>query len=132
MPGFAEHARAREVLDEITTGPDQHYLTWVNVFEYLRAVTHRRLVKPAPLHWTDAVENVMGLLDQPRISRIDPGPDHLETFVQICEEAGAVAGNFVHDCRIAAVMRENGVRRIVSRDTAFRRIPGIEVVDPFA
>lgn len=97
----------------------------------MRAVTHRRLVKPAPLPWTEAVENVMGLLDQPRISRIDPGPDHLETFAQICEEVGAVAGNLVHDCRIAAIMRENGVRRIVTRDTAFRRIPGLEVIDPF-
>lgn len=89
-------------------------------------------MKPAPLKWTDAVENVLNLLDQPRISRIDPGPDHLETFVGICEEVGAVAGNLVHDCRIAAIMRENGVRRIVTRDTAFRRIPGLEVVDPSA
>lgn len=109
----------------------QHYLTWINVFEYLRSVTHRRLVRPAPLPLRQAIENMRSLLEHPRISRIDPGPDHLDVFEEVCREAGTVEGNFVHDCRIAAVMRENRVGRIVTRDTSFRRIPGIDVVDPF-
>lgn len=41
-----------------------------------------------------------------------------------------VSGNFVHDRRLAAIMLENGVRRIVTRDRDFRRIPGIQVIDP--
>jgi predicted nucleic acid-binding protein len=78
-----------------------------------------------------ALENVRALLAQPRIRRIDPGSRHLEVFAEVCAGAGSVAGNFVHDCRIAAIMLENGVSRILTRDTMFRRIPGIEVVDPF-
>jgi toxin-antitoxin system PIN domain toxin len=132
VAGFPEHSRARELLDEILEGPAQHYLTWINVFEYLCTVTHRRLVRPAPLPLRMALENVRSLLEHPRISRIDPGPDHLDVFEGVCREAGVVEGNFVHDCRIAAVMRENRVARILTRDTSFRRIPGIEVVDPFA
>lgn len=132
IPGFPEHTRARGLLEEILGGAAQHYLTWINVFEYLRSVTHRRLVRPAPLPLSSALENMRGLLEHPRISRIDPGPDHLEVFEAVCREAGVVEGNFVHDCRIAAVMRENRVSRILTRDTSFRRIPGIEVVDPFA
>jgi toxin-antitoxin system PIN domain toxin len=132
IPGFPEHRRAREILKEIFTGPAQHYVTWVNVFEYLRAVTHRRLVRPAPLPLKKALENLRGLLDLPRISRLDPGPDHLDLFAEVCGESGHVEGNFVHDCRIATIMRENQIRRILTRDTSFRRIPGLEVVDPFA
>jgi toxin-antitoxin system PIN domain toxin len=132
IPGFPEHTRARGVLEEILDGAAQHYVTWINVFEYLRSVTHRRLVRPVPLPVRRALENVRGLLEHPRISRIDPGPDHLDVFEAVCREAGVVEGNFVHDCRIAAVMRENRVARILTSDTSFRRIPGIEVVDPFA
>lgn len=73
-----------------------------------------------------------GLLEHPRVGRIDPGPRHLGAFADICDEAGVVEGNFVHDCRIAAVMRENSVTRMLTRDTSFRRIPSLEVVDPFA
>ncbi len=128
--GFEEHSRAREFLDEAVSGDVQHCLCWVSVFEYLRAATHPRLLRPAALPLGKAVENIEGLLAQPRISRIDPGPHHLELFREICEEAAPVAGSFVFDCRIAAIMREHGVDRIATRDTSFRRIPGITVVDP--
>jgi len=132
IPGFDGHRISRELLEQIVTGSVQHCVTWVNVFEYLRIVTHRKLVRPAPLPIRKAIENVRNLLSHPRISRIDPGSDHLKVFEVVCQEAGPVEGNFVHDCRIAAIMRENGVQRILTRDTSFRRIPGITVVDPFS
>ncbi len=132
LPGFPEHKQTRELLSELLAGRVRHCLTWINIFEYLRVVTHHRLVRPAPLGMDKALENIQSLISQPLISRIDPGPQHLETFAQVCREAYPGQGNFVHDCRIAAVMRENGVDRILTRDTSFRRIPGITVVDPFA
>lgn len=130
--GFSEHGRAREVMREVTEDGVPHCTTWINLFEYLRAATHRRMLRPAPVALAAALENVTDLLGHPSVSRIDPGPRHLDVFRDVCREAGAVEGNFVHDCRIAAIMRENGVSRILTRDTAFRRIPGIDVIDPFA
>ncbi|MCH8320610.1 MAG: PIN domain-containing protein [Acidobacteria bacterium] len=132
MPGFPEHEQTRDLLAGFVAGRVHHCLTWINIFEYLRVVTHRRLVRPAPLGMDKALENIQALIAQPLISRIDPGPQHLETFAQVCREAYPVQGNFVHDCRIAAVMRENGVDRILTRNTSFRRITGITVGDPFA
>lgn len=116
---------------DIAEGETTHFFTWVNVFEYLRTATHRRMLRPAPLALEVALTNVVELFENPAVSRIDPGPRHLAVFAEVCREAGPVEGNFVHDCRIAAIMRENGVSRILTRDTMFRRIPGIEVVDPF-
>ena len=80
VPGFAEHRAARDLLEEIGSGSRQHFVTWVNIFEYLRAVTHRRLVRPAPLPLPQALDSVHALLAHPRVSRIDPGPKHLEVF----------------------------------------------------
>ena len=60
--------------------------------------------------------------------RLDNGSRALE----ICRAAAPAEGNFVHDCRIAAVMRENGIDRILTRDSSFRRIAFLEVVDPLA
>lgn len=130
--GFPEHARARGILRGIAEDGAPHCTTWVNLFEYLRAATHRGMLRPAPVTLEQALRNVTELMDQPSVSRIDPGPGHLDVFRDVCLEAGVVNGNFVHDCRIAAIMRENGVSRILTRDTSFRRIPGLEVVDPFA
>lgn len=132
IPGFDEHGRAKELLGNIATGEKDHCVTWVNIFEYLKTVTHRRLVRPAPLSIKDALENVRNLLARPQIVRIDPAARHLEIFEDICREAAPVEGNFVHDCRIAAIMRENGVADVLTRDTSFRRIPGIRVVNPFS
>jgi toxin-antitoxin system PIN domain toxin len=131
VPGFPEHRSALELLGRLDRETNRYATTWINLFEYLRVVTHRAMVKPHPLPLAKALHNVRQLLEHPRVTRIDPGPDHLDIFQEICREAGPVEGNFVHDCRIAAVMRENGVLRILTRDTAFRRIPGIIAEDPF-
>lgn len=131
VPGCPEHDKARRLLAGEGSDPSGLHVTWVNLFEYLRVVTHPRFVRPAPLLMGVALENVQEWLARPDVDRIDPGPRHLEIFADVCLEAGLVTGNFVHDCRIAAIMRENGVSRILTRDTMFRRIPGLEVVDPF-
>jgi predicted nucleic acid-binding protein len=91
----------------------------------------RRLIRPVPLRIQEALENVRNLLQCPQVLRIDPEERHLEIFEDICRKAAPVEGNFVHDCRIAAIMPENGVTDILTRDTSFRRIPGIKIIDPF-
>lgn len=131
IPGFEEHSRARKLLQEVFAGDSLYCVTWVNIFEYLRTVTHRRLIRPAPLPIWEALENAKNLLTCSQVSRIDPEERHLEIFEDICRRAAPVEGNFVHDCRIAAIMRENGVSEILTRDSSFRRIPGIKVIDPF-
>jgi predicted nucleic acid-binding protein len=43
-----------------------------------------------------------------------------------------LAGNLVHEAHTAILMREPGIRRIVTRDTDFHRFPFLEIVDPLA
>ena len=41
-------------------------------------------------------------------------------------------GNVMHDVHTAVLMREHGISRICTRDTAFRRFPFLTVVDPLS
>lgn len=131
VPAFAEHQAALSLLESVVTGTEKYCITWINVFEYLRVVTHPKIIKPAPLTIAKALDNISQLLGSVSILRIDAGPDHLAYFKTITRQAAPVKGNFVHDCRIAAIMCEHGVKEILTRDTDFRKIPNIKVVNPF-
>ena len=118
IPGFPEHQHTRELLSELLAGRVHHCLTWNNIFEYLRVVTHRLLVRLAPLVLDNALENVQALIAQPLISRIDPCPQHLETFTQVCREAYPVQGR----------KYDQGLNRV--RDMWVYTTRGIGVIGP--
>jgi hypothetical protein len=46
------------------------------------------------------------------------------------EEVPGLAGSILHDVHTAVLMREHGIRRIVTRDGDFHRFPFLEVIDP--
>lgn len=131
VPFFDEHQTAKELLDNISRQRVRYCTTWINAFEYLRVVTHPKLIEPKPMSINKALENVKNLFSQPAVSRIDAGPDHLLYFEKIVRQVAPVKGNFVHDCRIAAIMKEHGVHEILTRDTDFMKIPGLSVTNPF-
>lgn len=131
IPFFDEHEVAKTLLEQVASQKTRHCITWINMFEYLRVVTHPKLIRPKPLGIEQALANTRSLLDQPAVTRIDPGPDHLLYFAEVIKQVAPVRGNFVHDCRIAAVMKEHGVREIITRDNDFRKIPGFSVTNPF-
>ena len=131
VPFFDEHHTAKELLADIPHQRTRYCITWINVFEYLRVVTHPKLIKPKPLSMDKALDNIKILLSQPRISRVDAGPDHLLYFEDIVRRVAPVKGNFVHDCRIAAIMKEHGIHEILTRDSDFMKIPDLSVINPF-
>jgi predicted nucleic acid-binding protein len=47
-------------------------------------------------------------------------------------EALYEAMDVLHDAHTAILMREHGIRRLVTRDGDFRRFPFLDVVDPLA
>ena len=51
---------------------------------------------------------------------------------ELLREIPHLSGNLMHDAHTAALMREHGIRRIVTRDTDFHRFPFLEAVDPMA
>ena len=49
---------------------------------------------------------------------------------EVIDEVTLLAGNLYHDAHTATLMREHGIRSIVTRDTDFHRFKFLEVLDP--
>jgi toxin-antitoxin system PIN domain toxin len=125
------HAPCREWVEIQRGRADAWYTTWAILYEFLRVTTHPRVMRQpwsAPAAWGF----VRALLASPGLGVLGPTPQHAEVAAQVIAELPHLAGNLFHDAHTAILMREHGVRRIVTRDTDFHRFPFLEAVDPLA
>jgi uncharacterized protein len=121
--------QAIAVLRRIAAGPELVYLFWPVLAGYLRMATHPSIFR-APLTIESAIGNVAALIGRPHVRT----PGETELFWGVLSDVVADArptGNLMPDAHLVALMRENGVRTILSRDRDLRRFAGIEVRDPF-
>lgn len=123
------HARCRGWLEAQRRRSDAWYTTWPIVYEFLRVTTHPRIMRQP---WTlpEAWGFVAALLSSPGLSVIAPTERHPEIVAQIVTELPHLSGNVIHDVHTAVLMREHGIRRIITRDTDFHRFPFVEPLDP--
>ncbi len=123
-----EHQRCRDLLDRWRSQPGAWYLTWGVCYEFLRVTTHRQFSNP--LSAREATSVLQALFASPGLDMLIPGERHGAVLDAIALEVPALSGNVWHDVTTAALMREHGIRRIVTRDTDFHRFRFLEVVDP--
>jgi len=127
--GDPSHPIARSLIDRLSAGPDLLYLFWPTILGYIRIVTNPRILR-VPVPPGEAVRNIEGLLALPHV--VTPG--ERDGFWQSYLAAGGTSarGNLVPDTHLAALMRENGVRILYTRDRGFRRFDFLDVRDPFS
>ena len=123
------HAPARALVERLAAGPDLVFLFWPTLMGYLRIVTHPAIL-PRPLAASEAMGNVTELLARPNVRSPGEGDGFWSIYLAIA--APRDRGNAIPDAHLVALMRQHGVRVLHTRDRAFRRFDGIEVVDPFA
>lgn len=123
------HEPAVQLIDEIALGPEIVYLFWPTVMAYLRIATHPAVFQQ-PLPPSDARANVEALLGFPHVQAPGEQDRFWHHFMEVADDV-MPAGNLVSDTHIVALMRENGVRTIVTRDRDYRKFTGITVRDPF-
>lgn len=104
------------------------FLTWGIVYEFLRVVTHWRLERP--LASQEAWAFLNDVLGAPSLRILHPTDRHFAVLRDVLSEVPDLAGNLFFDVRTAVLMREHGIRRIVTRDRDFERFPFVEVIDP--
>jgi toxin-antitoxin system PIN domain toxin len=127
-----EQEICRRILEEWRAGTTPWYVTWSIAYEFLRVVTHPRVLR-RPRSSIEAWSFLAAVLASPSCGVLTSTGRHADTLGQVLDERGtALAGNILHDVHTAVLMREHGVRRIVTRDTDFHRFPFLEVVDPLA
>lgn len=124
-----EHTRCRALVEGWRRQHGAWYLTWGVCYEFLRVVTHPRVMRH-PWSIGEAVRFLAGLYESPGCRVLVPTDRHARVLADVVAEVPGLAGNIVHDMQTAVLMREHGIRRICTRDTDFHRFPFLEPIDP--
>lgn len=124
-----EHARCRSLLERWRRQAGAWYLTWGICYEFLRVVTHPKVMR-RPWSGAAAAEFLAALRQAPGLGMLAPTDRHAGVLAEVMTEVPLVTGNLWHDAETAVLMREHGIRRICTRDTDFVRFPFVEIVDP--
>ena len=118
------HVAAHRRLTELAEG----YVRWgipvVCLAEFLRVVTHPRLVDP--LTARQACESIRRVLASPSLEVLTPGPRFQELFLAAVQDGNAI-GNLVFDAQIVALCQEAGADTLITEDRDFHRFPGVAV-----
>ena len=107
------------------------YLTWSIVYEFLRLVTHPKVLRKP---WTAqcAWKFVEVLIASPGLDVLREGERHEGVLKDLFQNIPYLSENLLHDAHTAALMQEHGIRRIYTRNTDFHhRFPFLDVIDPF-
>lgn len=119
-----DHQSARSGLKNLN---DRVAVTHTNIGECLRLLTHPR-VFAKPMRLTDAVRLLEELFDYYEISIATESERWWLDLTALCEELPDLRGNEVFDARIALCLRYNGVLRIWTKDSDFRKYPFLKVI----
>ncbi|MBI1795776.1 MAG: hypothetical protein HY076_03645 [Candidatus Eisenbacteria bacterium] len=123
-----EHARAAGLLEELANGPAPWAIAWPSVHGFLTLVTHPHAVA-RPLRPADAWAFVTNLRESGSMRLLAPTERHAavvdELVASLPAEPGAAAG-----LETAAILREHGVRELLSADRGMRRFAFLSVRDP--
>ena len=125
------HDASRTWLEAQRRRADAWFTTWPILYEFLRVTTHPRVMRH-PWSAASAWRFVEALVASPGLGLLTATPRHAEVARQVIVELPHLAGNLLHDAHTAILMREHGIRRIVTRDTDFHRFPFLEPIDPIA
>ena len=96
----------------------------------MRFATHPA-VFARPLSHADARSNIQALLELPHLQTAGESDAFWSRFAEVADDV-TPTGNLVPDAHLVALMLENGVRTIMTRDRDYRKFRGITVRDPCA
>jgi uncharacterized protein len=125
----AHHTQRRAWLEAQRRKPDAWFSTWAVVYEFLRVTTHPRAMRK-PWTATQVWAFIQALTASAGFGLLLPAARHASVLDEILVAMPHLAGNILHGVNTVALMREHGIRQVVTRDADFHRFKGIEVVDP--
>ena len=125
-----EHARAAALLESLAEGDAPWALPWSVVHEFLGFVTHQHSVARV-LGAQDAWGFVESLAASPSLRFLGPTERHAEACAEVLvlRDVGAVAA-LDASFATAVLLREHGVRELLSTDPGMRQWRFLDVRDP--
>ena len=124
-----EHARAARLLEDLVNGERPWAVPWPAAHEFLARVTHPHAVARA-LRPADALGFLDELAASASLRWLAPTDRHAAAAAEVLELAGAGEPGMPGGFEVAVVLREHGVRELLSCDRAMRRYRFLEVRDP--
>ena len=125
-----EHVRATALLESLAEGEAPWAVTWSAVHEFLGFVTHPHAVARV-LGATEAWGFIEALSGSSSLSLLGPTEHHAASCAEVLALAGAgAAGVLDSGFATAVILREHGVRELLSFDPAMRRYPFLTVINP--
>lgn len=119
------HAAAARELVFLAEGTTGWGLPVFCVGEFIRVVTHRRILNP-PSTSPQAVSFLERVLASPSCRIVRPGPDFV-SLLTAASLAASARGNLVFHAQIVALCREHGISTILTNDRDFRRFDSLRV-----
>lgn len=105
------------------------HVTWGILYEFMRVATHAQ-VFTSPLTQAEAWSFVESVLASSALGVLVATDRHSDMLAEVTELVPRLTGNLWHDAHTAVLMREHGIKQIITRDTHFHRFPFLEVIDP--
>ncbi len=125
-----EHARAAHLLESLANDDRPWALPWTVVHEFLELVTHRQSVARA-LSPADAWGFIEALAASPSLRFLAPTAHHAAACAEVLALRDPAAGPELDPSfATVALLREHGVRELLSTDPEMRRWGFLEVRDP--
>jgi predicted nucleic acid-binding protein len=125
-----EHARASALLEALAEGDTPWALPWPAVHAFLATVTHPHRVA-RPLAAADAWGFLEALAASPALRLLGPTERHATVAAEVLRWLGEPRAPLGHAFELAVVLREHGVRELLSASPEPRRFGFLSVTDPF-
>ncbi len=119
-------ARATRALEELANGSEDFALGWGILYEFLRVATHPR-VFAQPLTLEQAWDFVAELSSRDNCATIVESAFHGQVLSDAMAEAPRLSGNILHDFHYAVLMREHGIKDVLTLDQDFRAFPWVSI-----
>ena len=126
-----DHVRCRALLEQWRSQTMPWYVTWGIVYEFLRVVTHPRVLS-RPFSSAQAWSFLDAVFASPSFRVLAETDRHRHVAAEVFAEVPGLSGNLVFDAHTAILMRENGIKTIYTRDADFNRFSFLDTVDPVA
>lgn len=123
------HTTSRQFIEWVVNGSQPWALSWGIAYEFLRVATHPRVFR-RPLSVGRAYEFLDAILLCDHCVLLTETIYHQKVMQDAIGEVHRVSGNSIHDLHHAILMREHGIKDIVTYDSDFRAFPWIVVCRP--
>jgi hypothetical protein len=120
------HKQARKALESYVNGAERYGFSWNIIYEFFRVSTHPRVFQQ-PLSFKQAQEFMSQVLGGNAAFVVSETDLHAEMIEQCRRKTHRLAGNLVHDFHTAVLMREHGVKEIVTLDEDFKAFSWVSI-----